>query len=101
MGDVLSQAGSVGLSVLTLVVLSLRAAQPTFLPWWGVCSIVVGLGWLLTMVSAMLKEATSEGAGHVGALFLGWVMVLIWFAPGLLVCVIIQRFPRRRTASNA
>lgn len=101
MNDVLSLACLVGLAVLPPVVLGLRAARPKLMPWWAVFSIVVGLGWVLAVVGAMLKETTEGGAGHVGALFFGWALVLIWFAPWLLVYAVIQLFRRRRAGRNA
>lgn len=96
MNDALSLACLVGLAVLPLVVLGLRAARPGIMPWWAVFSIVVGLGWGLVLAGAMLKETTQGGAGHVGALFFGWALVLIWFSPWLLVYAIIQLFRRHR-----
>lgn len=101
MNDVLSLACLVGLPVLPLVVLGLRAARPKLMPWWGVFSIVVGLGWALVLVSAMLNETAKGGAGHVFALFFGWAFALIWFAPWLLVYGVIQLFRRRRASRNA
>jgi hypothetical protein len=101
MNDVLSLACLVGLAVLPLVVLGLRAARPKLMPWWAVFSIVVGLGWVLVLVGAMLKERAEGGAGHVFALFFGWAIVLIWFAPWLLVYAVVQFFRRRRATPNA
>ncbi len=90
-----------GLAVLPLAVLGLRAARPKLMPWWAVFSIVVGLGWALVLVSAMLRETTEGGAGHVGALFFGWAFVLVWFAPWLLVYALLQFFRRRHAGHNA
>ena len=100
MNDVLSLACLVGLAVLPPVVLGLRAARPKLMPWWAVLSIVVGLGWVLVLVGAMLNETANGGAGHVFALFFGWAFVLIGFAPWLLVYGAIQYF-RRRHASRS
>ena len=101
MNDVLSLACLVALAVLPLVVLGLRAARPKLMPWWAVFLIVVGLGWGLVFVSAMLSETANGGAGHVFALFFGWAFVLIWFAPWLLVYAAIQYFRRRHASRNA
>lgn len=101
MNDVLSLACLVGLAVLPLVVLGLRAARPKLMPWWAVFLIVIGLGWVVVFVSAMLNETANGGAGHVGALFFGWAIVLIWFAPWLLAYAVIQLFRRRRAGRNA
>ena len=67
----------------------------------GTMLALAGLGWGLGFVSAMLNETTEGGAGHVGALFFGWAIVLIWFAPWLLVYGVIQLFRRRRANPNA
>ena len=96
MNDVISLACLIGLTVLPVVVLGLRAARPRLMPWWAVFTIQVGLGWVLMIVSAMIQETKQGGAGHVGALFFGWALVLIWFAPWLLVYAVIQVFRRRR-----
>lgn len=101
MNDVISLACLVGLAVLPLVVLGLRATRPKLMPWWAVFSIVIGLGWLLVFVGALLKESAEGGAGHVGALFFGWALVLIWFAPWLLVYGVIQSLRRRRAHPKA
>jgi hypothetical protein len=90
-----------GLAVLPLAVLGLRAARPRLMPWWAVVSTVVGLGWALVVVGAMLRETPEGGAGHVGALFFGWAFVLIWFAPWLLAYAVIQFFRRRHASRNA
>lgn len=96
--DVISLACLIGVALLPLAALGLRAARPKVMPWWAVFSIVIGLGWALMIVSAMLKETQEGGAGHVGALFLGWALMLAWFAPWLLAYAIIQSFRRRRAA---
>jgi len=101
MNNVLFLICLTGLAVLPLAVLGLRAARPKLMPWWAVFSIVVGLGWALVAVGAMLRETTEGGAGHVGALFFGWAFVLIWFAPWLLVYGVIQFFRRRHASHNA
>ena len=79
-----------GLVVLPLAVLGLRAARPKLMPWWAVFLIIVGLGWALVVVGAMLRETPEGGAGHVFALFFGWAFVLIWFAPWLLIYGVVQ-----------
>lgn len=94
--DALSIACLVGLALLPLVVLGLRVARPKLMAWWAVFSIVVGLGWALVLVGAMLNETKNGGAGHVFALFFGWAIALLWFVPWLLVYAVIQLFRRRR-----
>lgn len=101
MTEMLSLACLVGLAVLPLAVLGLRAARPKLMPWWAVFSIVIGLGWLLVLVGATLKETTEGGAGHVGALFFGWAIALLWFAPWLLVYAVIQLLLRRGARRTA
>jgi hypothetical protein len=101
MNNVLFLICFTGLAVLPLAVLGLRAARPKLMPWWAVFSIVVGLGWVLVVIGAMLRETAEGGAGHVGALFFGWAFVLIWFAPWLLVYSVIPFFRRRQTSHSA
>lgn len=101
MNDVLSLACLIGLAVLPLIVLGLRAARPKLMPWWAVFSSVVGLGWVLVLIGALLNETANGGAGHVFALFFGWALVLIWFAPWLLVYAAIQYFCRRYSSRRA
>lgn len=95
MNDLMQLACLVGLAALPLCVLALRAACPKLMPWWAVFMIVIGLGWGLVLVSAMWNETTAGGAGHVFALFFGWAIVLVWFAPWLLVYAVIQLLRRR------
>jgi hypothetical protein len=90
-----------GFAVLPLAVLGLRATRPTRMPWWTALLLVVGLGWVLALVAAMLRETPEGGAGHVGALFFGWAFALIWFTPWLLVYAVIQFFRRRHAIRNA
>lgn len=101
MNDVISLACLVGVAVLPPVVLGLRATRPRLMPWWAVFLIVLGLGWPLVIVGGMLQETKEGGAGHVGALFFGWALVLLWFAPWLLVYGVIQFFRRHRRIPNA
>jgi hypothetical protein len=101
MNNVLFLGCLAGLAILPLIALGLRAARPRLMPWWAVFSTVVGLGWVLVVVGAMLRETPEGGAGHVGALFFGWALVLIWFAPWLLVYSAIQFFRRRHASRNA
>lgn len=84
-----------GFAVLPVALLGLRAARPRLMPWWAVVSIMGGLGWALALVGAMLRETPEGGAGKVGALFFGWAIALIWFAPWLLLYGVGQ-FVRRR-----
>lgn len=85
----------VGFAALPLILLGLRATRPKLMPWWAVALIGMGLGWGLLCVSALVQESREGGAGHVGALFLGWALVLVWFAPWLLLYAIVQAFRRR------
>lgn len=101
MKDVISLACLIGVAILPLAALGLRAARPKGMPWWAVFSLVIGLGWALMIVSAMLKETQEGGAGHVGALFLGWALMLVWLAPWLLVYAIVQGFRHRRSIRRA
>jgi hypothetical protein len=101
MSNVLFLGCLAGLAGLPLAVLGLRAARPMLMPWWAVFATVVGQGWALVVVGAMVRETPEGGAGHVGALFFGWAFVLIWFAPWLLVYAGIQFFRRRHASRNA
>lgn len=101
MNDVLAILCIAGFALLPLAVLGLRAARPKLMPWWAVFSITFGLGWALALVGAMLRQTPEGGAGHVGALFLGWAFALIWFAPWLLVYAVIQFFRRRHASRTA
>ena len=101
MNEVISAACLVVLSVLPLVVLGLRAARPKLMPWWAAFVLVVGLGWGLLFVSALVNESAKGGAGHVGALFLGWAIMLVWFAPWLLAYALFQLVRRRRAMASA
>lgn len=80
-----------GLVLLPILVLGVRLVRPRLMPWWAAFLTAVGLGWALLVVGAMLRETPEGGAGHVGALFFGWALALVWFAPWLLVYAIIQR----------
>ena len=97
MNDVISAACLAALAVLPPLVLGLRAARPRLMPWWAAFALVVGLGWALLIASALVNESAKGGAGHVGALFLGWAIMLVWFAPWLLAYALFQ-FVRRRRA---
>jgi hypothetical protein len=100
MNNALFLACLAGVAVLPLAVLGFRAARPRLMPWWAVFATVVGLGWVLVVVGAMLRETPEGGAGHVGALFFGWAFVLIWFAPWLLAYAVIQYFRGRQASRN-
>ena len=63
------------------VVLTVRWRRPRWMPWWAAVLMVVGVGWGLILASALLHESPESGAGHVGALFFGWALALIWFLP--------------------
>ncbi len=90
MNNVLSLISLVRFAALPLAVLGLRAARPRQMPWWAVFSIVIGLGWMLVLVSAMVNETTEGGAGHVFALFFGWAFALVWLAPWLFAYALFQ-----------
>jgi hypothetical protein len=95
MNDLLQLACLIGVGALPLVVLGLRAARPKFMPWGAVLLLVIGLGWVGILFGAMLNETKNGGSGHVGALFFGWAIALIWLAPWLFVYAAIERFRRR------
>ena len=97
MNEVISAACLVVLALLPLVALGLRAARPRLMPWWAAFLLVVGLGWGLLIVSALVNESSKGGAGHVGALFFGWVIMLAWFLPWLLGYGLVQFVRRRRS----
>ena len=101
MNNVLAFICLAGFTVLPLAVLGLRAARPTRMPWWAALLLVVGLGWALALVAAMLRETPERGAGKVVALFFGWAYALAWFTPWLLVYAVIQFFRRRHASRNA
>ena len=101
MNEVISAACLVVLALLPLVVLGLRAARPRLMPWWAAVLLVVGLGWGLLIVGAFVNESARGGAGHVGALFLGWAIMLVWFAPWLLAYAVFQFVRRRRAMPHA
>lgn len=101
MNDVISAACLVVPGLLPLVVLGLRAARPRMMPWWAAFLLVVGLGWGLLWVGAMVNETAHGGSGHVGALFLGWAIMLAWFSPWLLGYALIQFVRRRRALAHA
>lgn len=83
------------IAVLPAGVLSLRAVRPRLMPWWAMLLVLLGVGWPMMVFSAMLQESQSGGAGHVGALFFGWALMLLWFIPWLMVYALIQHFRRR------
>ena len=86
-------------AVLPWIVLGVRFARPRLMPWWAVFSTSVGLGWGLLLLGALLKESPEGGAGHVGALFFGWAIALMWLLPWLMVYGI-AHVMRRRLASR-
>lgn len=101
MNDACQLACLVGLAALPPVVLGLRAARPGLMPWWAVFVTMLGLGWLLVLIGAMLNETAHGGAGHVFALFFGWILVILWCAPWLLAYAVIQFVRRRRALPRA
>ena len=77
-------------------VLALRAVRPRLMPWWAMLLVLLGVGWPVMVFAAMLQESQSGGAGHVGALFFGWALMLLWFVPWLSLYAVIQWFRCRR-----
>jgi len=91
---------ALGFGLLPIAVLILRAFRPRFMPWWAVFGVTVVFGWGLAVASAMVHEGPDTGAGHVGALFFGWALALLWLMPWLIVYAVAQglrRLFRRRT----
>ncbi|MFM8878678.1 MAG: hypothetical protein ACKOKG_06030 [Verrucomicrobiota bacterium] len=83
------------IAVLPAGVLAVRAVWPRLMPWWAMLLVLLGVGWPVMVFGAMLTETQGGGAGHVGALFFGWALMLLWFAPWLIVYALIQRLRRR------
>ena len=81
---------ALGFGLLPIVVLALRALRPRFMPWWAVFGVTVALGWSLAVASALVHEGPDTGAGHMGALFFGWALVLLWLMPWLIVYAVVQ-----------
>ncbi|MFM8359191.1 MAG: hypothetical protein ACKOET_11625, partial [Verrucomicrobiota bacterium] len=92
----LSQACLAFFALLPAGILGLRFARPRFMPWWAVLPAVIGPGWAVLVFSAMLEEPSKGGAGHVGALFFGWAIMLVWFLPWLALYGLIQAVLRWR-----
>jgi hypothetical protein len=88
-------------AVLPLAVLGVRFARPRRMPWWAVFTTTVGLGWGLAFVGALVNESAKGGAGHMGALFLGWAIALAWLVPWLLVYGAVQWVRHRIAARRA
>ena len=83
------------IAVLPAGVLAVRAVRPRLMPWWAMLLVLLGVGWPVMVFGAMLNETQGGGAGHVGALFFGWALMLLWFAPWLIVYALIRRLRRR------
>jgi len=88
-------------AVLPLAVLGVRFVRPRWMPWWAVFSMTIGLGWGLAVASALVNDSPESGAGHMGALFLGWAIALLWLVPWLLAYAILQGVRRRLAARQA
>lgn len=101
MNQALSLVCLVVIAVLPAGVLGLRAVMPRLMPWWAMLLTLLGVGWPVLVFGAMLQESRSGGAGHVGALFFGWALLLLWFVPWLIVYALIQGIRRRRAARDA
>jgi ABC-type Mn2+/Zn2+ transport system permease subunit len=99
MNDVLGGLLLVVLFLLPGAVLGIRASRPKWMPWWAAFLTVIGVGWLLILTAAMLRESPESGAGHVMALFFGWAYALVWFLPWLgvygLIRLVQSRMGRR------
>lgn len=94
---------AVGFGLVPIAVLALRAFRPRIMPWWAVFGVTVLLGWSLAVASALVHEGPDTGAGHMGALFFGWALALLWLMPWLTVYAIAQglrRLLRRRIPGN-
>ena len=94
---------AVGFGLLPIAVLALRAFRPRIMPWWAVFGVTVVLGWGLAMASALVHEGPDTGAGHMGALFFGWALALLWLVPWLIAYAVTQglrRLLRRRIPGN-
>ena len=85
----------VGFAALSIAVLSLRAARPRVMPWWAVFFIVIGVGWVLTIMDAI---AEGPGSGLPVVVLLGWMISLFWFLPWLIVYAVIWLFFQFRRA---
>ncbi|MFZ9854281.1 MAG: hypothetical protein ACO3I0_04110 [Limisphaerales bacterium] len=96
MKEAISLICLVGFALLPVLVLGLRMVFPGRIPWWSVVLIAVGGGWGLAVVSAMLNDGPDTGAGHVGALFFGWALALLWFLPWWLMYGVVHLFRRRK-----
>jgi len=95
MNDPLQLALLVGMAALSIVVLGLRAVRPMVMPWWAVFLIVIGLGWVLVIISAI---AEGPGSGLPIAVLFGWMISLFWFLPWLIVYAVIRLFFQARQA---
>ena len=95
---------ALGFGLLPIAVLALRAFRPRIMPWWAVFGVTVVLGWCLAVASALVHEGPDTGAGHMGALFFGWALALLWFMPWLIVYAFAQglrRLVARRTSDRS
>lgn len=88
--DLLELLCALGFGLVPIAVLAIRAFRPRFMPWWAVFGVTVGIGWGLAVASAWIHEGPDTGAGHVGALFFGWALALLWLLPWLIVYAIVQ-----------
>jgi len=86
----------------TLLVIKLQKKKPA---WWIVLTMIMGLGWLFVSGSFVFYQEhigdliaqkqelpvgwDSDGAAGVAALFLGWLISLIYTLPWLVVYVFI------------
>jgi hypothetical protein len=95
MNDPLQLALLVGMAALSIFVLGLRAVRPMVMPWWAVFFIVIGLGWVLVIISAI---AEGPGSGLPIVVLFGWMISLFWFLPWLIIYAVIWLFFQVRKA---
>lgn len=76
---------------LPMVLLSIRALQPSRMPWWFVVFIMLVVGWLLVLGASVVAEMPDRGASKVFALFFGWIYAILYFLPWLCIYGLVQR----------
>ncbi len=76
---------------LPMVLLSIRALQPSRMPWWVVVFMMLVVGWLLVFGASVVAEMPDRGASKVFALFFGWIYAILYFLPWLCIYGLVQR----------
>jgi hypothetical protein len=76
---------------LPMVLLVVRAVQPSRMPWWVVIFIMLMVGWMLVFGASVVAEMPDHGASKVFALFFGWVYAIGYFLPWLCIYGFVQR----------